>query len=107
MCHCRVGSLAGCQDGLTPLHIACNVKNKRAIKVLLEGGAAVNAVSDADGTTPLHLACAVGSRASAILLIGAHANINAVSLVGGWGMCARGWVGFLPSLVGLLAGWAR
>ncbi len=79
----RVGGLwaCGCQDGLSPLHVACNLRNKAAIKVLLDGGASVNAVSDMDGTTPLHRACAVGSRASAILLLAAHANINAVSLV--------------------------
>ena len=62
-------------SGLTPLHIACNSKNKAIVRLLVEHGANVNAV-DLKGNTPLHLTIIHGLEEEALFLIENGANID-------------------------------
>lgn len=62
-------------NGKTPLHVACEVKNRDCVSILLHHGAKVNAFS-LSGHTPLHLCKTKESIACAKLLIWNGAKLN-------------------------------
>jgi ankyrin repeat protein len=65
-------------DGKTPLHIATSTGHKKAVSLLLEKGANVNAKDRKEGRTPLHVACCRNARGAIVsLLLEKGANIHA------------------------------
>lgn len=48
------------EDGVSPLHFACNMGREACVRVLVEGGADVNRARS-DDATPLHIVCARGA----------------------------------------------
>ena len=65
------------EDGLTPLHVACQDSNRYAVAALLRRGADITA-QDHGGDSPLHLAVASKGVVGILLRAGAHAGaVNA------------------------------
>ena len=62
--------------GQTPLHYAVRMGNKRALELLLEGGANPNAKETSYGNTPLHFAATIGSKAFIDPLVQAGADLK-------------------------------
>lgn len=60
-------------DGDTPLHVMAWRRDCRAIEVLIEAGAELDAIGDM-GQTPLHVAVMQGDECSAELLLRAGAS---------------------------------
>jgi uncharacterized protein len=60
----------------TPLHHAAVKERDDLVKLLLAGGAAVNA-RDRSGQTALHLAAYWGRESAVALLLAANADVNA------------------------------
>jgi uncharacterized protein len=71
-------------DGWTPLHLAAAFGTPEAVRLLLESGASVNAISkNAQTNQPLHAALALGRNAESIrLLLDAGADPNARQTAG-------------------------
>ena len=66
------------EDGFTPLHLAAFFDRGPCVRVLLDKGADVNAVSENDmRVQPLHSAVAAQSRQVAAALLMAGADVNA------------------------------
>ncbi|XP_037071872.1 nuclear factor NF-kappa-B p100 subunit-like [Pollicipes pollicipes] len=60
-------------EGRSPLHMAVEARNPDMCRLLLDRGAAVDALTFAD-VTPLHIACKLGDRRLVALLISAGAD---------------------------------
>ncbi|KAJ8960311.1 hypothetical protein NQ318_004037 [Aromia moschata] len=60
----------------TPLHVAAGLGNSKALRLLLEYGAAINVQCGPDRMTPLHLASEDGDAECARLLLDAGALVN-------------------------------
>jgi ankyrin repeat protein len=58
------------------LHLAVRARKPAIVKLLLEKGAAVDAVEDSSGKTPLFQAASDGSLEIARLLVAGGANVN-------------------------------
>jgi ankyrin repeat protein len=69
------------QDGTTPLHWASHRDDLESARLLLRGGADVNAANDL-GATPLWIACENGSAAMVRTLLQAGADPNKTLLLG-------------------------
>ena len=63
------------QDGMTPLHAACQEGHDQCVELLLRAGARVDSTSK-HGLTPLIIACENGRRGCAHLLVKATAAID-------------------------------
>jgi len=64
------------ENGYTPLHYACgNSRNVKAVRLLIESGADVNAIAE-NGYTPLSKTCENGELKMAEMLIDAGADVN-------------------------------
>lgn len=66
------------KDKYTPLHRACYENQTEVVKLLLENGADVGAVTEM-GWQPLHSCCPWNNKESAVLLIQNGADVNAKS----------------------------
>ena len=72
-------------DGASALHHACRLGHEAIVRLLLAGGARVDARSSTDGSTPLHWAANRNNVASCRLLLAAHAD---ASRTNEWGSTA-------------------
>lgn len=63
------------ENGLTPLHAACQIEYFDMVKVLIESGANVNA-KDNEKHTPIHRSCLGGEFKIVEFLIESGAEIN-------------------------------
>jgi len=77
-------AVAWSSDGWTPLHLAAAFGTPEAVKLLLDGGAQVDAVAkNPQANQPLHAALALGRNAETIrLLLAAGADPNARQTAG-------------------------
>jgi len=71
------------ESGYTPLMSACDMKNEKLVRLLIDKGADVNAVELTYGMSALQNACAVGSEKIFDLLIGNKADLQHVDKYGG------------------------
>ena len=69
-------------DGMTALHWASERADAALVRVLLEAGAAVNAVTRMGDYTPLHLAAKAGSAGAVEALLEAGSDPHAVTATG-------------------------
>jgi hypothetical protein len=74
-------STGECDDGATPLHLACEKGDLKAVDLLIREGADVNAEND-HGATPLTVASFAGQEDVIATLIEHKAEVNQVS--NGW-----------------------
>jgi ankyrin repeat protein len=92
----NVGSLVNSRaHGWTPLHEASNRGHAEAITALVEGGAAVDQVTQSDGKTPLIIASELGHKEAVNVLLAAGASINSAREFGGTALMCACQHGFL------------
>ncbi|ETP25829.1 hypothetical protein F441_01334 [Phytophthora nicotianae CJ01A1] len=77
MLHSGMDLQAVNSDGLTPLHVACNVGNEQAAALLVYYGAKLDSRAIRDDATPLILACRAESEGIAKLLVESNASLSA------------------------------
>ncbi|KAL1524336.1 hypothetical protein AB1Y20_019235 [Prymnesium parvum] len=64
------------EQGVTPLHAACQEGHAECARLLLENGATVDVLADGIGDTPLHTACRFGREHCVALLLEWGASVS-------------------------------
>ncbi|XP_060560227.1 nuclear factor NF-kappa-B p105 subunit-like isoform X2 [Ruditapes philippinarum] len=92
-----------CYDGFTPTHLAAQLENLTAMKLLVYGKADVNLADGKSGRTPLHHAVETDDLSlAAYLILQAGANVNMKRFDGNTALhvaCGRGNVGMVALLM--------
>lgn len=66
------------ENGVSPLHIACQNNNKSIVQLLLNNGADINLCTKA-GLSPLHIACQIKKDLIVKLLLSKTASVHSGS----------------------------
>lgn len=92
-----------CYDGYSPAHLACQLENLAAMKLLVWGKANINLPDGKSGQTPLHHAVEVDDLSlAAYLILQAGADVNIKRFDGNTALhlaCGRGNVGMVALLM--------